>query len=68
MAGSDRESSRLMAFLCSVIRDLVVFEVSPMYTLLQSWQGIMYTTLRLSRLLIWSLCLVNADFSLFVGF
>ena len=26
-------SSRLMAFLCSVMRDLIVFDVSPMYIL-----------------------------------
>ena len=29
-AGRDRESSRLIAFLCSVIRNLTVFDVSPM--------------------------------------
>ena len=29
-AGIDRTSSRLMVFLCSVLRDLMVFDVSPM--------------------------------------
>ena len=29
-AGSDRESCRLIAFLCSVSLELIVFEVSPM--------------------------------------
>ena len=30
VAGRDRGSCRLIAFLCSVIRDLIVFDVSPM--------------------------------------
>ena len=49
LAGSDRGYFRLIAFLCSVIRDLTVFDVFPMYTWSQSWHAIMHTTLRFSN-------------------
>ena len=60
-AGRDRVSSHLMAFLCSVMRDLMVFDVSPMYTFSQSWHGIWYTSL-----FAWSFCLLKRDLILFV--
>ena len=66
-AGRDRSSSRLMTFLCSVMRDLMVFDVSPMYTFSQSWHGIWYTAFCLSSLFGWSLCLLKRDLILFVG-
>ena len=60
---SDRGSSRFTVFL-SVIRDLTVFDV---FSMSLSWHGIVYTTLRLSSLSIWFLCLAELDLGLFMG-
>ena len=60
-------SSRLMAFLCSVMRDLIVFDVSPMYTFSQSWHGIWYNAFCLSLLFGWFLCVLKRDLNLFAG-
>ena len=66
-AEREHASSRLMAFLCAVMRDLMVFDVSPMYTFSQSWHGIWYTAFFLSLLFGWSSCLLKRDLILFAG-